>query len=787
MKNVCKPLCAFVLCVAAIALAVFRLPIQAQAAVEGDYTYSVSEEKATITGYDGPGGNVTIPSTLGGYPVTTIANSAFYCSTLTAVTIPDSITTIEQFAFGECDYLTTVNIGSGVTEISSYVFDMCTAVTGYWVDADNPYYCSDAAGVLFNKDKTELILAPGAISGSYTVPDSVVTIGNRAFWLCEKIESITMGDNLEGIGSHTFASCENLASVTMGSNVTTIGTGAFASCKKLTGITLPDSLTTIGYDAFNYCTGLTGTIRIPDGVEVVDSFLFEDCSQITAVVLGENVKQINDGAFSDCIGITTVYVPASLTKIGNGSFDNCGGIQTVYYSGSQSQWNSIRRGYSNDALFSATVHFDHAHTTENPVEFMKARCRADGYGVYNCECGDIRREIFPATGHDYQEGLCANCGIPEGGIPGDIDGNEEVNTDDVVQLLLYVSMPDIFEITAEGDFTGDGYITTDDVIQLLLHVSMPDIFPLVKEEDPLIASLVHVDARPDFTFRSDLTNSAAGEQSAINKDYYLSAYKVTNAQYAEFAAQTDHKVPSYWENGTYPQGKADHPVLNVSYSDAVAYCDWLSAKYENWTFRLPTEAEWENAAVGTYYDDLSVKYPDGPGKPAYDSATMTLTTTFNYNGVIASRLFAQYGADYVVNYVKGDFMGTSETLGQCISISENGGVSNWANHGSEAQKGYFLQTDLYAAISAEGGYTTPVGIYPANSLGLYDMAGNCWDLTSSVIVAENGAEKGVSCYAVRGGSWYATARSCTVSYRGEGRKDHPSATVGFRLAADYTP
>ena len=64
------------------------------------------------------------------------------------------------------------------------------------------------------------------------------------------------------------------------------------------------------------------------------------------------------------------------------------------------------------------------------------------------------------------------------------------------------------------------------------------------------------------------------------------------------------------------------------------------------------------------------------------------------------------------------------------------------------------------------------------------MAGNSWDLTSSMIVANNGLEKGVFCYAVRGGSWYATARSCTLSYRGEGRKDSPSSTVGFRLAAD---
>ena len=180
-----------------------------------------------------------------------------------------------------------------------------------------------------------------------------------------------------------------------------------------------------------------------------------------------------------------------------------------------------------------------------------------------------------------------------------------------------------------------------------------------------------------------------------------------------------------------------------------------------------------------------MKYPSGTRTPSYNAATGELTTTFNYNGVIAAKLFNDYGKDYTVNYIKGDFAGDSETLGECISISSTGGVSNWANHGGNAQRGYFLQTDLYASVSADGGYTTPVGTYEPNTLGLYDMAGNAWDITSSVIVANNGLEKGVSCYAVRGGSWYATSRSCTFYYRGEGRKDSPSSTVGFRLAADY--
>lgn len=165
------------------------------------------------------------------------------------------------------------------------------------------------------------------------------------------------------------------------------------------------------------------------------------------------------------------------------------------------------------------------------------------------------------------------------------------------------------------------------IVSLVLALAMlctGSIFCRAAEPDAIIASLVHIDARPDFAFRTDLTNTEAGEASPILADYYLSAYKVTNAQYAAFLAETGHKAPGYWTDGSYPTGKGDHPVLNVSYSDATAYCVWLSAKYPDWQFRLPTEAEWENAAMGEYYGDLSVKYPHGTAAPVYDAATGTL-------------------------------------------------------------------------------------------------------------------------------------------------------------------
>lgn len=304
--------------------------------------------------------------------------------------------------------------------------------------------------------------------------------------------------------------------------------------------------------------------------------------------------------------------------------------------------------------------------------------------------------------------------------------------------------------------------------------------------DEIIPTMIHVDSKPDFTFKNDITNSNIGDAYPIEEDYYICAYKVTNAQYKIYTDETQNKTPSYWHNNTYPKEKHDHPVLNISYSDVVKYCDWLTAKNDDWIFRLPTEAEWENAAYGTNYGNNFLKYPNSTTQPSYNNITKELTTTFNYNAVIASKLLNEYGESYQIKYIKGDFIDTKETLGECISINQNGGVNNWANHGGTAKKGYFLQTDLYSIVSSNGGYTTPVNAYPPNSIGLYDMAGNCWDLTSSIIVANNGLEKGISCYAVRGGSWYATARSCTISYRGEGRKDSASATVGFRIAAYKT-
>jgi formylglycine-generating enzyme required for sulfatase activity len=294
-----------------------------------------------------------------------------------------------------------------------------------------------------------------------------------------------------------------------------------------------------------------------------------------------------------------------------------------------------------------------------------------------------------------------------------------------------------------------------------------------------VAALVELAAEPSFSFTASLTNSGAGEAAAITRAYHLSTTLVTNAQYQQFVKTTAGSVPEYWSDGTPPEGKDDHPVLAVSLTDATEYCAWLSAQTSGWTFRLPTEAEWERAARGS----RQASYPWGEESGTTYNAGV-LTSKFTYNGMVSAMALAKY-ADQTTKYNdRSSLAGQSVTLSSILSVSADGGVQGWIEHDNNTG---FVFTELFEKLAAEGGYTTAVGAHPdgATSDGLLDMAGNAFEWTSSVVTASNGAEAGKAVNAVRGGSWYATSRSCTTTYRGEGRAPTGRySTVGFRVAAD---
>jgi hypothetical protein len=144
-----------------------------------------------------------------------------------------------------------------VTWIGDWAFEFCRSLTSIDVAPNNENYAS-IDGVLFSKDKTILIKYPeGKDATSYTIPESVTTIGVDAFYGCSDLISVTIPDGVTSIGDAAFLECLSLTSVTIPESVTEIGDAAFADCGSLTSITLPESVTSIGDAAFFACTGFT--------------------------------------------------------------------------------------------------------------------------------------------------------------------------------------------------------------------------------------------------------------------------------------------------------------------------------------------------------------------------------------------------------------------------------------------------------------------------------------------------------------------------------------------------
>lgn len=179
--------------------------------------------------------NVTIPSS-----VTSIEEEAFFCCSLLAnVNIPNSVISIGDKAFYDCYSLTSMTIPSSVISIGDEAFYGCSNLTISVAESNSFFSSKD--GALYNKDKTILISWPSA-SGSVTIPNSVIYIGDEAFYGCKSLTSVTIPNSVISIGDHAFLSCSSLKSVTIPSSVKSIGWFAFSFCSSLTSAIIPYEL-----------------------------------------------------------------------------------------------------------------------------------------------------------------------------------------------------------------------------------------------------------------------------------------------------------------------------------------------------------------------------------------------------------------------------------------------------------------------------------------------------------------------------------------------------------------
>ena len=318
------------------------------------WSYDVSNDAATITGVSPAEGDITIPSVIGGYRVTSIMDWALWgCSGLKSVMIPDSVTSIGDYAFHSCSALTSVTIGSGVASIGTCAFAYCSKLVEILVGANNLNY-SSINGMLLSKDGKTLIQG---VNGDVTIPDSVTSIGDWAFCGCRSLTSVTIPDSVTSIGGSAFAYCSKLIAirvddknsnyssvnglllskdaktliqgvngdVTIPDTVTRIGNNAFAGCSGLRSVEIPDSVTSIGDYAFLHCSALT-SVTIPDSVTSIGYDAFRGCSALTSVTIPDSVTSIGYEAFYDCRSLTSVTIGSGVTSIGHGVFSGCSAL-----------------------------------------------------------------------------------------------------------------------------------------------------------------------------------------------------------------------------------------------------------------------------------------------------------------------------------------------------------------------------------------------------------------------------------------------------------------------------
>ncbi len=368
----------------------------------------------TFSGCSGLTDTLTIPNS-----VTTIGNNSFFgCSGLTIINIPNSITTIGNYTFSGCSGLISISIPNSVTTIGNYAFSGCSGLTSVSIPEsvntinNNAFFnCNGLTSVNINdleawcrivfRNNTSNPLyyahhlyLNGTEVTELTVPNSVTTINDYAFYGCSGITKITMPYSVTTIGNYAFFNCKGLAEITIPYSVTSIGIYAFYGCS---------AITSLNYNAES-CADFSAnesdrpfynlnisTINIGDSVQRIPAYFVNGLTKLKNVIFGKSVTSIGDYAFYDCSALVgNLSLPKSLIDIGKQAFNNIATIESVTCAAeTPPTWNDL-------AMFTTNV-YNHSPLYV-PIGSERAYMSDQCWGQFSTIIGKNMNDEVQATG-----------------------------------------------------------------------------------------------------------------------------------------------------------------------------------------------------------------------------------------------------------------------------------------------------------------------------------------------------------------------------------------------------
>ena len=442
-----------VLLAALLLLTTAPLACFAFAEEQNGFTYEIADGKATVTGYDEAivTGDVIIPDTLGGCPVTALGSTLFMDNDkITSVDIPNSVTTIGDAAFWYCQNLVSISLPDGLTELSKYCIAECEKLAEIQLPdtlvklgemALNG--CKSLKKISLPASVTELGDGSLGYTGitSFVIPDTVTEIPARLFSGCKSLESVDIPNTVKSIGEYAFYNCENLKSIIIPSSVTAIKNDAFLRCG-IEEIDIPSSVTFLGQCAFEFCYSLNKvTVRNPECEMDSTSHLFYNKDRrVDLYGIEGSTLQAHAGTYYNYVTFTAIpadshehnFVVSAETKA------DCitDGVRTYVCTG-----EDCTETYT--VTLPSTGHF------VKKLSPKAATCTEDGL-TYGCSCiyCDYKTEqtVIPATGHSDTDGdgKCDVCGA---------NMTEETTTEETTE-----STTDSAVVDPTDDETGDGCI-----------------------------------------------------------------------------------------------------------------------------------------------------------------------------------------------------------------------------------------------------------------------------------------------------------------------------------------